>query len=136
MKAIDSSSVQIHHSQGQVCFYRRSFTDPVKPRRSTTGSMEPLRGTNKATWCVKLLPTTVSAYQVDCGCFCTLLRTHCCCVSPCGWYSPLSASHPPPMPTPPTPINCIHDITAVGKNHLKNQQCLLVGRISYETIAI
>ena len=102
--------------------------------------MEPLRGTNKATWCVKLLPTTVSAYQVDCGCFCALLRTHCCCVSPCGWYNPLSASHPPPTPTPPPsrppPINSICDIKAVGKNHLKNQKCQLGGRISYETIAI
>ena len=96
--------------------------------------MEPLRGTNKATWCVKLLPTTVSAYQVDCGCFCALLRTHCCCVSTCGWYNPPSASHPPPTLTPP-PINSICDITAVGKNHLKNQQCQLGGRISYETIA-
>ena len=98
---------------GQVCFYRRSFADPVKPRRSTTGSMEPLRGTNKAihAWCVKLLPTTVSAYQVDCGCFCALLRTHCCCVSPCGWCSPPSASHPPPCNARPTPINFIRDIT-------------------------
>ena len=132
MKAIDSSTVQIHHSQGyidgQVCFYRRSFADPVKPRRSTTGSMEPLRGTNKATWCVKLLPTTVSAYQVDCGCFCALLRTHCCCVSPCGWYGPLSASHPLPMPTPP-PINSIRDITADGNKlmfyHLKTRRCVI-----------
>ena len=24
---------------GQVCFYRQSFADPVKPQRSTTGSM-------------------------------------------------------------------------------------------------
>ena len=93
--------------------------------------MEPLRGTNKATWCVKLLPTTVSAYQVDWGCFCALLRTHCCCVSPCGWYNPPSASHPPHPP----PINSIRDITAVGKNHLKIQQCQLGGRIIYETIA-
>ena len=61
---------------GQVCFYRRSFADPVKPRWSTTGSMEPLRGTNKATCCVKLLPTIVYVYQVDCGCFCALLSTH------------------------------------------------------------
>ena len=46
-------STQIYHSQGyidgQVCFYRRSFADPVKPRQSTTGFMELLRGTNKAT---------------------------------------------------------------------------------------
>ena len=40
---------------GQVCFHRRSFDDPVKPRRSTAGSMGPLMGTNKAAWGVKLL---------------------------------------------------------------------------------
>ena len=115
---------------GQVCFYRLSFSHPPKPRRSTTGCMGPLRGTNKATWCVRLLPTTISAYHVDCGCFCALLRTHCCCLSPCGWYSPPSAPHPPHPP-----INSIRDITAVGKNYLKTQQYQLGGRISYKTIA-
>ena len=50
---------------GQVCFHRGSFDDPVKPRRSTTGSMGPLMGTNKAAWGVRLLLVTVSAYQVD-----------------------------------------------------------------------
>ena len=46
---------------GQVCFHRRSFDDTVKPRRSTTGSMGPLMGANKAAWGVKLLLMTVSA---------------------------------------------------------------------------
>ena len=127
---------------GQVCFYRRSFADPVKPRRSTTGSMEPLRGTNKATCCVKLLPTTAYVYQVDCGCFCALLSTQCCFLPHCGWFCPPSASHPPPTPTPPPlpprppPINFIRDITAVEKNHLKNQPFQLVGRIGHKLIAI
>ena len=58
----------------QVCFHRWSFADPVKPRRSTTGSMGPLMGTNKAAWGVKLLLTTVSSYQVDCGSFCAQLN--------------------------------------------------------------
>ena len=95
-----------------------------------------LGGTNGATWCVRLLPTAVSAYQVDCGCFCALLGTHCCCLSPCGWYGPPSAPHPPPPPTPPPPahpplplppahpptqpINSIRDITAVGKKLSQN----------------
>ena len=35
---------------GQVCFIRQSFDDPVKPRWSTTGSMGPLMDTNKAAW--------------------------------------------------------------------------------------
>ena len=66
---------------GQVCFHRGSFDGPVKPRRSTTGSMGPLMGTNKAAWGVKLLLVTVSAYQVDCGCFCAILNTQHCCLS-------------------------------------------------------
>ena len=100
--------------------------------------MEPLRGTNKATWCVKLLPITIYVYQVDCGSFCALLRTQCCCLSHCGWYRPPLASHPQcsPPPTCPPPINFIRDITAVDKNHLKNQQCQLDGRFSYKSIAI
>ncbi len=108
---------------GQFCFYRRSFSHPAKPHRSTTRCKGPLGGTNKATWCVRLLPMTVSAYHVDCGCFCALLGTHCCCLSPCGWYNPPSAPHPPPLPTPPAhppTINSIRDITAVGKKLSQN----------------
>ena len=86
-------------------------------------------GTNKATWCAKLLPTTVYVYQVDCGSFCALLRTQCCCLSHCGWYCPPSASHPPHLSRPPTPINFIRDIIAVDKSHLKNQQSQLYGKI-------
>ena len=93
--------------------------------------MGPLRGTNKATWCAKLLPTTVYVYQVDCGSVCALLKTQCCCLSHCGWYCPPSASHPPP--THPPPINFICDITAVDKNHLKNQQSQLDGKIYLAT---
>ena len=45
--------------------------------------------------------------------------------------------HPPhPPPARPLPINFIRDITAVDKNHLKNQQCQLDGRFSYKSIAI
>ena len=80
---------------GLVCFYRQSFADLVKSQRSITGSMEPVRGTNKATWCVKLLPTTVCVHRVDCGSICALLRTQCCCLSHCGWYCLPSTSHPP-----------------------------------------
>ena len=103
----------IHHSWGykwpglllQVVFFR--------PCKTTSVHYWVYGATNKATWCVKLLPTTVSAYHVDCGCFCTLLKIHCCCLSPCGWYSPPSASHPPP-------IHTIRDITAVGKKLSQN----------------
>ena len=49
---------------GQVCFHRRSFADPVKPQWSITGSMGPLMGTNKAAWDIKLLLMTVLASYV------------------------------------------------------------------------
>ena len=84
---------------GQVCFYRQSFADRVKPRRSTKWPMEPLMGTNKATWCVKLLPMTVWAYRLT-GCFCALLRKQCCCLYHCGCFCLPSASHLP-LPYPP-----------------------------------
>ena len=104
----------------QVCFYRRSFSDPAKPYRSTTGCIRPLRGTNKTTWCVKLLRTTVSAYHVDCGCFCVLLKTHCCCLFPCGWYNPPLAPHPPTPPTPPTPYKLYPQYYSSWKNLSQN----------------
>ena len=108
----------------QVCFHRQSFVDPVKPRRSTTGSMRPLMGTNKAAWGVKLLLTTVSSYQVDCGSFCALLKTQHYCLPPCRWCCPPSASLPPPTLTPPpshppTPIYFIPDIARVEKTITK-----------------
>ena len=89
---------------GQVCFHRWSFADPVKPQQSITESMGPLMGTDEATWDVKSLLTTVLSYQVDCGSFCALLKTQHCCLSPCGWYRPPLASHPPPMPIFPRNI--------------------------------
>ena len=77
-------------------------------------------GTNKAAWGVKLLLTTVWSYQVDCGGFCALLKTQHCCLPPCGWFSPPSASHHPqrpphPPPARPPPINFIRDTTGVLK---------------------
>ena len=85
----------------QVCFHRGSFDDPVKPQRSTTGSMGPLMGTNKAAWGVKLLLVTVSAYQVDCGCFCAILNTqHCFCLLVDGITRLRLPTHPQRPPTP------------------------------------
>ena len=59
----------------QVCFHRQHFSDPVNSWRSTAGYMVPLGHTNKAACGVKLLPTTVLAWDVHCGCFCALLKT-------------------------------------------------------------
>ena len=67
--------------------------------------MGPLMGNNKAAWGVKLLLlTTVSSCQVDCGRFCALLRTWHCCLPPCVWCCPPSASHPPQHPPRPLPL--------------------------------
>ena len=87
--------------------------------------MEPLRGANKATWCAKLLPTTVYVYQVDSGSFCgdtMLLFVSLWMVLPAFNFPPTPNNRPPP-------INFIRDITAVDKNHLKNQQSQLDGKI-------
>ena len=66
---------------GQVYFYRGPFADPVKQQRCTT---KPLDGINKDVCGAKLHPTAVLAYPVDCHCWCHLLDTHCCCMSPNG----------------------------------------------------
>ena len=45
--------------------------------------------------------------------------------------------HHPPPPTRPPPIDSIHVITEVEKNHLKNQGHIqIASRISYEILAI
>ena len=54
-----------------------------------------LDGINKDMCDAKLHPTAVLAYPVDCDCWCHLLDTHCCCMSPNGTLNPPLASHPP-----------------------------------------
>ena len=65
--------------------------------------------TNKAACGVKLLPTTVLPWHVQCGCFCALLNTQRLFPYASGWFDPPSASHRPP------PIELIHDIGGVQK---------------------
>ena len=43
---------------GQVCFHRRLFADPVIPQRCTTEPVRPLDGINKDVGGAKLLLTT------------------------------------------------------------------------------
>ena len=45
--------------------HRQLFTDPVKPPRYTTGSVEPVNGINNDVSGTILLPTTVLTYPVD-----------------------------------------------------------------------
>ena len=80
---------------GQVCFHRRLFADPVKPQRCTTEPVWPLDGINKDVAGAKLLLRTTSVYPVDCTCICPLLKTQHHCLCPNGWCNLPSASHPP-----------------------------------------
>ena len=105
---------------GQVCFHRRLFADPVKPQRCTTEPVRPLDGINKDVGGAKLLLTTTSVYPVDCTCICPLLKTQHHCLCPNGRCNPPSASHPPP-PTPHPIIHAIPDITVTVKKLLKIQ---------------
>ena len=88
---------------GQVCFHRRLFADPVKPQRCTTEPVRPLDGINKDVGGAKLLLMTTSVYPVDCACICPLLKTQHHCLCPNGRCNLPSASHPPPPPPYPLP---------------------------------
>ena len=107
---------------GQVCFHRRLFANPVKSYRYTTEPVRPLDGINKDVGGDKLLLTTTSVHPVDCACFCPLLKTQHHCLCPNGSCNLPSASHPPPPPpSPPTHhlIYTICDITVTVKKLLK-----------------
>ena len=105
---------------GQVCFHRRLFADPVKPQRCTTEPVRPLDGINKDVCGAKLLLTTTSVYPVDCTCICPLLKTQHHCLCPNGRCNPLSASHPPAHPL----IHAIPDITATVNKVAQNPAVL------------
>ena len=107
---------------GQVCFYRRLFTDAVVHFMA-------LEGINRTAWGTRLLLMAVLASLVDSTSLCPILRAQHCCLSPNGCFSPPSVSHPPPPPrhpppTRPPPIDSIRDITGTEKNYPKNQQHL------------
>ena len=83
---------------GQVCFYRRLFTDAVKPPGCISWPWRAL--IYRTAWGTRLLLTTVLASLVDSTSLCPILRAQHCCLSPNSCFSPLSASHPPlPPPT-------------------------------------
>ena len=104
---------------GQVCFYRRLFTDAVKPPGCISWPWRALIGLHGVPGCssrqswphLSILPS-----------LCLMLRAQHCCLSPNGCFNPPSASHPPPPPHYPPPIDSIRDITGTGKNYPKNQQ--------------
>ena len=111
----------------QVCFYRRLFADPVKLSCCITRPLRPLGSINQNWLGAKLLPMTVLIYPVICVHPCHLLRTQHHYLCPNDRENPPSAC---PLTLSP------HDITGVVKNYLKNQQCIVHSRGSYETLAI
>ena len=110
---------------GQVCFHRRLFADPVKPQRCTTEPVRPLDGINKDVGGAKLLLTPTSVYPVDCTYICPLLKTQHHCLCPNGRCNPPSASHLPPTLTTPHPlIHAIPYITVTVKKVAQNPAVL------------
>ena len=103
---------------GQVCFFRQLFSDAVKQQGCISWPLWSLRGINKTALGAKLILMADLAYPVSCTSLSHLLMGQYCqlCLNAC--YSPPTAPHPPSLPTPPpsrlpTPIDSIHDITAV-----------------------
>ena len=126
---------------GRVCFYRRLFSEAVKPRGCLSWPLWPLRGINKTAWDAKLILTADLAYPVSCaGLGHLLMAKHCpLCLNVC--FTPPTAPHPPPPPTPPpshlpTPIDSIRVITEVEKTTPKTRGIQIASRISYEILAI
>ena len=114
---------------GQVCFHRRLFANPVKPQRCATEPVRHLDGINKDVGGARLLLTTTSVYPVDCACICPLLKTQHHCLCPNGRCNPPLASHPPPPPPTPLPpthplIHAIPDITVAVKKVTQNPAVL------------
>ena len=70
---------------GQVCFFRRLFSDAVKPRGCISWPVWPLRGINKTAWGAKLILTAGLAYPVSCASLGHLLTAQHChlCVCMC-----------------------------------------------------
>ena len=114
---------------GRVCFYRRLFSDAVKPLGCLSWPLWPLMGINKTAWAAKLILTTCLAYPVSCAGLGHILMVKHCPLSLNFCFIPPTAPHPPPPPTPPPshppthppPIDSIRVITEVKKNHPKNQ---------------
>ena len=114
---------------GQVCFCRQLFSDAVKPRGCISWHVWPLRGINKTAWGSKLILTADLVYKVRLGHL--LMAQHChLCLNVC--FSPPTAAHPPPQPTPY--IDSIRVITAVEKNY-KTRGVQMACRISHEILA-
>ena len=106
---------------GQVCFYRRLFTDAVKPRGCISwyrGALIGLHGVSncpsRKSWPPSGLYQFMSLTEGTALLFESELVLYPAFGSP-----PAPTTHPTPLPPP---IDSIRDITGAEKNHLKNQQ--------------
>ena len=121
---------------GQVCFYRRLFSDAVKPRGCLSWPLWPLRGINKTAWAAKLVLTAGLAYPVSCASLPGSLTDGKplpfefeCLLCP-------AYGSPPTLPLPPL-IDSIRVITEVEKTPQKTGACKYVAsRISFEILAM
>ena len=88
---------------GRVCFYRQLFSDVVKPQGCLSWPLWPLMGINKTAWGAKLILTAGLAYPASCAGLGHLLMAKHCPLSLNVCFTPPTALHPSPPPTPPTP---------------------------------
>ena len=98
---------------GQVCFYRRLFTDAVKPRGCISWSWGVLIGLHGVPNCSSRQswpPLWIVSVQVTYWRYSTAI-----------WVR-IGALPRLRLPTRPPPIDSIRDITGAEKNNLKNQQ--------------
>ena len=90
---------------GRVCFYRRLFSDAVKPRGCLSWPLWPLRGIYKTAWGAKLILTAALAYPVSCAGLDHLLMAKHCPLSLIVCFTPPMAPHPPtPPPSHPSTL--------------------------------
>ena len=102
----------------QVYFYGWLFTDAVEPQGCISWPWRALIGLYGVQNCSRW----VLASPMDCISLGPILKAQHCSLSPNGYFNPPMASHFPPPPACPPPIDSISDVTGGEKNYLKNQQ--------------
>ena len=124
---------------GQVCFFRRLFSDAVKPRGYISWPVWPLRGINKTAWGAKLILTAGLAYPVSCASLGHLLMAQHCHLSLSVCFSPPLAFPPTPA-SPPPPSHPLYTQSVILQSSKKTASetrvIQIACRISYETLAI
>ena len=115
--ALSRRTKHMVNKDGQVCFPRRRFANPVNTRRCNTEPVKPLDNTNKDVRGGKLQLMTITVCPVDCACFCPLLKTQHYCLCPSRSFNP------PQLPTHPLK-HAIRDIT-VGVKKVAQKPAVL-----------